>query len=144
MKISLALLMTLSLLAASVAAKKTAETAGKREAVAKIAERIRKADYEGDRDALSRLASEMTPYVREDPLASRALYWRGFALWRRAMNGFNDKADPKDLEKDLTAAAARLTPSPPGRGLGVRRGFRAACGEPAEQPGPASPGAHCR
>jgi hypothetical protein len=110
MKTSLALLMTVSLLAASAAAKKTAETAGKRETVAKIAERIRKADYEGDRDALAKLANEMTPWVQEaPPLASRALYWRGFALWRRALNGFNEKADAKELEKDLSAAASDFT-----------------------------------
>ena len=109
MKISLALLMTLSLLVASAAAKKTAETAGKRETVAKIAERIRKADYEGDRDALAKLASDMTPWTRESAVASRALYWRGFALWRRAQNGFNEKADTKDLEKDLSAAFSDFT-----------------------------------
>jgi len=106
MKTSLALLMTLSLLAASAAAKKTAEMAGKRETAAKIAERIRRADYEGNRDALAKLATEMTPYVQEGPLASRALYWRGFALWRRAFNGFNENADAKDLEKDLSAAVS--------------------------------------
>ena len=109
MKISVALLITVSLLAASAAAKRTSEIAGKREAAAKIAERIREADYEGDRDALAKLASEMTPYVQEGPLASRALYWRGFALWRRALNGFNEHADPKDLERDLSAAVSDFT-----------------------------------
>jgi hypothetical protein len=30
------------------------------------------------------------------------LYWRGFALWRRAINGFNESPTPNDLEEDLT------------------------------------------
>jgi tetratricopeptide (TPR) repeat protein len=32
------------------------------------------------------------------------LYWRGFALWRRAINGFNESPTPTDLEEDLTQA----------------------------------------
>ena len=32
------------------------------------------------------------------------LYWRGFALWRGAINGFNETPTPKDLEEDLTQA----------------------------------------
>ena len=32
------------------------------------------------------------------------LYWRGFALWRRAINGFNETPTPNDLEADLTQA----------------------------------------
>ena len=36
------------------------------------------------------------------------------------------------------------SPSPSGRGLGAKRGFRAACGEPAERFGLASPDAHCK
>jgi len=38
-------------------------------------------------------------------------YWRGFALWRRAINGFNESADPKDLEHDLTQAIAEFKES---------------------------------
>ena len=32
-------------------------------------------------------------------------YWRGFALWRKAINGFNDNVDKADLEHDLHQAA---------------------------------------
>ena len=32
------------------------------------------------------------------------LYWRGFTLWRRAINGFNEFPTPTDLEADLTEA----------------------------------------
>ncbi|MCA1659683.1 MAG: hypothetical protein LC642_03960 [Verrucomicrobiaceae bacterium] len=36
-------------------------------------------------------------------------YWRGFALWRRSINGFNDSADPAELEKDLKQAFAEFS-----------------------------------
>jgi tetratricopeptide (TPR) repeat protein len=35
---------------------------------------------------------------------SRVHYWRGFALWRRAINGFNEDTDPAELERDLEQA----------------------------------------
>lgn len=73
-----------------------------RETVTAIVANIQRADYEGDRGALKRLRAELTPFVAQRELASRVMYWRGFALWRRALNGFNDNADPKELEEDLT------------------------------------------
>ena len=45
------------------------------------------------------------------------LYWQGFALWRRAINGFNEKADTAELQGDLQTAldefdeATRLDPA---------------------------------
>jgi hypothetical protein len=60
-----------------------------------IVQQIRRADYEGDRPALKRLHNELTPIPGDAKLASRVLYWRGFALWRRAINGFNGIPDPK-------------------------------------------------
>ncbi|HEY6146230.1 MAG TPA: hypothetical protein VIZ69_00975 [Thermoanaerobaculia bacterium] len=79
--------------------------------IATLVSKIQKADYEGDRKALATLAPQLDPFVSAGPLASRAFYWRGFALWRRAMNGFNENADAKDLERDLTAAAKDFTAS---------------------------------
>jgi tetratricopeptide (TPR) repeat protein len=80
-----------------------------RRSMAAIVTRIQKADYEGDRKALVRLAAELAPYTMNGPLASRARYWRGFALWRRALNGFNEKdADPKEIERDLAGAVAEF------------------------------------
>ena len=68
---------------------------------------IRRADYEGDRAELKRLAAELGPFVEDKGLAPKVRYWRGFALWRRALNGFNDPAtDPKDLAQDLEQALA--------------------------------------
>jgi len=75
-----------------------------REAVTKIVVQIQRADYEGDRAALKRLYGELTPFVEDKELASRVRYWRGFALWRRVINGFNDSVDAKEQEADLTLA----------------------------------------
>src|ERR1700693_5169858 len=73
-----------------------------------IVQQIRRADYEGDRPALKRLHDELTPIPGEAKLASRVLYWRGFALWRRAINGFNETPTPTDLEQDLTQAVTEF------------------------------------
>ncbi len=77
-----------------------------RAAVTIIVTNIQRADYEGDRAALKRLYAELAPYLENRELASRVLYWRGFALWRRALNGFNDAADPKEIDEDLTLCVA--------------------------------------
>jgi hypothetical protein len=74
------------------------------ETVTTIVAKIQRADYEGDRPALKRLHAELTPFVDDRQLASRVLYWRGFALWRRALNGFNDAADRREIDHDLTQA----------------------------------------
>jgi hypothetical protein len=65
---------------------------------------IQRADYEGDRAAMQRGYDELKPFVEDQKLVSRIRYWRGFAQWRLAINGFNDSVDPKELEKDLKAA----------------------------------------
>jgi hypothetical protein len=74
------------------------------ERAVKIVTQIQKADYEGDRAALKRLAGELSPFIENQKLVARVRYWRGFALWRRAINGFNDKTDPKELQEDLQLA----------------------------------------
>ncbi len=75
--------------------------ADSRKAVTAIVQKIERADYEGDRVALKRLHDELSPFVADRELGARVLYWRGFSLWRRSLNGFNDNADPKELEDDL-------------------------------------------
>jgi hypothetical protein len=76
------------------------------DSIIRIVQQIQWADYAGDRPALKRHHDELTPIPEDGKLASRVLYWRGFALWRRAINGFNDSPTPKDLEEDLTQAVA--------------------------------------
>lgn len=79
-----------------------------REQVIKIVAQIQRADYEGDRAALKRLYEELAPDQEDTKLASRVRYWRGFALWRRAMNGFNESVDPTELEEDLKQAVSEF------------------------------------
>src|SRR5580698_77297 len=77
-----------------------------RDSIIGIVTQIQRADYEGDRPSLKRHHDELTPIPEDNKLASRVLYWRGFAMWRRAINGFNETPTPSDLETDLTQAIA--------------------------------------
>ena len=77
---------------------------GAREQAAYIIAQIQRADYEGDRAAMQRGYDELKPFVEDKKLASHIRYWRGFAQWRRAINGFNDAVDPKELEQNLNTA----------------------------------------
>src|SRR6202167_6561913 len=77
-----------------------------RDSIIRIVTQIQRADYEGERPTLKRLTDELTPIPENNKLASRVLYWRGFASWRRAINGFNETTTPTDLEGDLTLAVA--------------------------------------
>ena len=101
----------IAMLVVSAAAASAAPSERPRETVLKLIVQIQKADYQGDRAALQRLYADLEPFLADDKLVSRLRYWRGFALWRRAINGFNDSADPKDLEHDLTQAIAEFKES---------------------------------
>src|SRR6266404_8181643 len=102
-------LMTMLLVSAAAALGAPAERP--RETVLKLVAQIQKADYEGNRVALQSLYADLEPFNADEKLASRVRYWRGFALWRRAINRFNDSADPKELEHDLTQALAEFKES---------------------------------
>src|SRR6202451_2026401 len=84
------------------AVKRSGDTS--RDSIIRIMNQIQRADYEGDRTALKRLHDELTPIPEDNKLTSRVLYWRGFAMWRRAIHGFNETPTPEDLEEDLTQA----------------------------------------
>jgi uncharacterized protein len=103
---ALLLVLTIFLLCAATelypADKNSLETS--RDSIIRIVTQIQRADFEGDRPTLRRLHDELTPIPKDNKLASRVLYWRGFALWRRAINGFNESPTPTDLEADLTRA----------------------------------------
>lgn len=73
--------------------------------MAEAVQRIQSADYRGDRAELQNLAAALDG-VTDPTLAAYRHYWRGFALWRRALNGFNETPVPRDLESDLRAAIA--------------------------------------
>jgi hypothetical protein len=79
-----------------------------RDSVIRIVQQIQRADYEGDRAALNQLYQQLVPFVDEPEIASRVRYWRGFAKWRRAINGFNETPTPTDLAEDLTEAESEF------------------------------------
>jgi hypothetical protein len=96
-----------SALAAARPAVRTGDKAASvlsRDSAVGIVQQIQRADYEGDRPALKRLHDQLAPIPDDNKLASRVLYWRGFAMWRKAINGFNESPTPTDLEEDLTQA----------------------------------------
>jgi hypothetical protein len=79
-----------------------------RQHAADVVARIRRADYEGNRDGLRALLEELRPISGDPSFASRVHYWRGFASWRRALNGFNQSPHPPDLAADLERAVAEF------------------------------------
>lgn len=74
-----------------------------RKSAVAIVKQIQRADYEGDRTALKKLCADLLPFSDDREIGPRVLYWRGFALWRRAFNGTS--ASSNELEEDLTSAA---------------------------------------
>jgi hypothetical protein len=90
------------------APSREADATAARESATRIVTEIQRADYEGDRAALQRLFEELAPFAETGDLAPRVRYWRGFALWRKVLNGFNDSADPKELEQDATRAVSEF------------------------------------
>ena len=79
--------------------------------IVQLVARIQRADYEGDRAELQRLYEELGAFQQDKRFAARVAYWRGFALWRKALNGFNESAPPKELEEDLELAVTEFEKS---------------------------------
>jgi hypothetical protein len=79
-----------------------------RDSLVPIVVQIQRADYEGDRAALNKLYDDLVPFADNPDFASRVRYWRGFAKWRRAINGFNETPTPPDLAEDLTAGESEF------------------------------------
>ena len=75
-----------------------------RDRVIAIVTAIQRSDYEGNRTALKEEYEQLTPFLDDQELAMRVRYWRGFDLWRDAINGFNDSAEPAELERLLLKA----------------------------------------
>src|SRR5450631_400940 len=80
--------------------------------VIRLVEKIQRDDYEGNRAALQQDFADLAPFVSEAELSARVRYWRGFALWRRTINGFNETVDAKEQEKDLKGAIDELAQIP--------------------------------
>lgn len=75
-----------------------------RKRATEIVSQIQRADYEGNRETLKKCYEELTPFLDNKEIASRIRYWRGFDLWRSAINGFNDSVDQNELERLLLQA----------------------------------------
>ncbi len=89
---------------ATFAGQKASAAPNARDAVIKLVSQIQHADYEGDRPALRRLYNDLAPFADNKEIGARVQYWRGFALWRRAINGFNETVDPKEAAADVADA----------------------------------------
>ena len=107
MRFPAALTLALSLALAAVAFSQPGTPSATERRLGDLVAAVRSADYRGDRTALARLDAELGR-LPDGELSEYRDYWRGFALWRRAMNGFNETPTPDDLEKDLRAAVARF------------------------------------
>lgn len=79
-----------------------------REKIIRLVVQIQRADYEGDRAALERLYNDLSPFADDEEFGARVRYWRGFAQWRRAINGFNDSTSPGELEQDIKRAVSEF------------------------------------
>src|SRR5207249_5869112 len=79
-------------------------SANDREQVSRIVAQIQHADYAGDQAAMQKGYDDLKPFLEDQKLVSRIRYWRGFAQWRLAINGFNDSVDPRELEQNLKTA----------------------------------------
>lgn len=102
-------LATASSPAQTVPADSSSATLAAREAVAKLISEIRRADYAGDVEALGKHYRELEPFEENQALAARVHYWRGFAVWRRALNTMNEpQADRTALIRDLDLAVAQF------------------------------------
>jgi hypothetical protein len=86
----------------------SASTVGTSPDPVRWAAEIRRADYEGNRAELQRLFEESRVGTADPRVDSRVRYWRGFAMWRRALNGFNENADKEDLKRDLATGIAEF------------------------------------
>jgi hypothetical protein len=75
-----------------------------RRSVETLVNRVRRADYEGNRPELRRLHDELKRFLTDQKLGKLVGYWRGYALWRRAQNGFNESVPRAELEADLLEA----------------------------------------
>jgi hypothetical protein len=72
--------------------------------IAELVGQIMQSDYAGERAALQREYDALERFLPDEKFRARIHYWRGYARWRMAINGFNDNIDQKELEADLKQA----------------------------------------
>jgi hypothetical protein len=99
------MMITAGLLALVVGLPTSSQASDKRHRSHMLAliKQIQVADFESNRSELERLYTEFEVPAEND-LAVAARYWRGFAMWRRAINGNNDGIDRRELDSDYRRA----------------------------------------
>jgi tetratricopeptide (TPR) repeat protein len=73
--------------------------------IAHLVSQIRRADYQGDRVTLKKAYDGLSTFLTNNEFAARVRYWRGFALWRSAINAGNDSVDVQEMEQEFRQAA---------------------------------------
>lgn len=71
--------------------------------------RILRADYEADQTTLHREFDALAAFVQSPGVGAEARYWRGFARWRQAINGWNDGMTPDEINGHTRAAVEEFT-----------------------------------
>ncbi len=66
---------------------------------------VRRADYAGDTELLDSLYTLSDGLLVNPKQESFLRYWRGFAMWRKGLNGMNDKVSAPMLIQDFRGAA---------------------------------------
>jgi hypothetical protein len=93
------------LLLADIESASAAAGPNDRAEIAHLVSQIRRADYQGDRTTLKKAYDGLSAFLANNEFASRVRYWRGFALWRSAINAGNDSVDPQEMEQEFNQAA---------------------------------------
>jgi tetratricopeptide (TPR) repeat protein len=88
----------------SLSTSNAASYSDARKEAAQIVSELQRADYEGNQVTMQKCHDQLTPLLKNTEIASCVRYWQGFAMWRKAINGFNDSVDPNELEQDLDRA----------------------------------------
>jgi tetratricopeptide (TPR) repeat protein len=73
-------------------------------ALLQLVRAVQETDYKGHLDSLRQLHAAMVPFVDNAELAKHARYWRGFALWRRALNALGQGGSPDSTDADFARA----------------------------------------
>jgi hypothetical protein len=73
-----------------------------------IVANIQRADYEGNLDALRRHYDVIPVQGFPSRIEARLRYWKGFAMWRRAINGFNASIALGELASDTGLAVSEF------------------------------------
>ncbi len=73
--------------------------------------RVMAADYRADLAELARLREVFAPLASDPEWGYLALYWAGFASWRQAINGANQRMPVDELKRHLERASADFAAS---------------------------------